>query len=703
MSIPPPHAPIRPAVGVPQPIQIALEHGRLLALTAEGLTLMELDGQVGVRGMKLRLKMEEVVHDVVYATARAQGGALIAEQPIAGTPLRCRVRVRPVEEASAVVVEHELEHDGDTAVRLRFASFGLFGAAASVRMGDTARWDLRYMHTDNMRTEEYPYCQGEFPLVRPLPTRPVWVGRGHDQPFPALYLTDKRYRHGIVMAAASQDLALSVFAIQQADGPGEAGSALARFELAHDWGQAEAVVIEPGQTLRLDGVYLQVHGPCHPQDAYSDYTTYLSQTYLMRGGTTPLLDAAMHCTWNYGVYDDQHHERLITTAELIARELPGIRYFLMDAGYLAKKDGREGPGHDFLDRFYPDPDAAVDRRKMPEGIRAFTNQVRRLGLIPGIWASPTVHLGSDLAREHPDWLLRRADGEPYRIAEHNGFLDATHPEAFAFLDQTFAHILRGWGFEALKLDFWSQNFEDRSARLYDPRHTAATARALFLSMLRKHLGESGVLMTGVATGMGNPFIGRWADTYRNTIDIGSGHWSEQVNNCMWALPTVLIPGRSSFLLNNDSVGIVPDAPEHENLFRLIWTFIHMGMIETGGRIEQLDPLWLGRIRRLTDRCERGFKVRCPDERAFTGEPYPEALFVDYPADSRTRAAGIAQSLALFNWTDRPKVVAVERQALGQRSPVKALDFWSDQPATFADSFIVHTLPPRSAKLYDFHE
>lgn len=671
----------------------------MVELNAQGLTLLDPARQVGVCNFRLRLCVEGRTHDVSYEPVGVEDGVLQAEQALSGAPLTCRVRVRPVAGTSAVVIEHELIHEGDETLRLHAVSFGRFGPDAAVRMGDSTRWDLRYMHTDNLRTEDYPYCQGEFPLMRPLPIRAMRLGCGHDQPFPAVYLTDKRYRHGVVMAAASQDLALSVFEIQQAYD----GGAAERFALSHDWGQAEGVTMEPGQTLHLDGVYLQVHGPCHPQDAYTDYLSYVSQKHSLRGKKTPLLDGALHCTWNYGVFDDQHHKRLVATAKAIARELPRIRYFLMDAGYLAKKEGREGPGHDFLDRFYPDPDAAVDTRKMPAGIRAFADEVRNLGLIPGIWASQTVHLDSDLARDHPEWLLRRTDGQPYRIAEYNSFLDTTHPEAFAFLDRTFGHILSGWGFHALKLDFWSQNFEDRSARLYDPRHTAATARAAFLTMLRKHLGESGVLLTGVATGMGNPFIGRWADAYRNTIDIGGGAWHEQVNNCMWSLPTVLFEGRHSYLLNNDSVGVAPHAPEHENLFRLTWSFIHMGMIETGGRIEQLDPVWLARIRRLTDRCERGFKVRCPDERAFTGEPYPESLYVDYPTGSRTRGTGIVQSLALFNWSDRPKVVAVERRLLGHQAQVKAVDFWLEQSVVFDEPFIIQTLPPRSAKLYDIHE
>ena len=82
---------------------------------------------------------------------------------------------------------------------------------------------------------------------------------------------------------------------------------------------------------------------------------------------------------------------------------------------------------------------------------------------PGIWWSPTARLNSPLYADHPEWFLRNADGTSYRIGEHNGFLDYTVPEALAYLDRTLAVILGEWGMDACKMDFWSQNFEDRDA------------------------------------------------------------------------------------------------------------------------------------------------------------------------------------------------------------------------------------------------
>jgi hypothetical protein len=154
------------------------------------------------------------------------------------------------------------------------------------------------------------------------------------------------------------------------------------------------------------------------------------------------------------------------------------------------------------------------------------------------------------------------------------------------------------------------------------------------------------------------------------------------------------------LLNNDSFGFNLSCPDHENFFRMTWGFITMGMQEIGGRLEQLPPHYVRALRKFADRCDRGYRVLCPDDRAFTGEPFPEVLYVNYPDDSATRQAGVAQSVALFNWTDEPRVAAVARRRLGQRRPVEAVNFWTGEREVLGEEFVVKRLGARSALLYD---
>lgn len=643
------------------------------SLSETGLTFIDSNANWGVRDLSLRLTVDG--------------------QP-AGDGLRAQSTITPVTEFNAVVLTHTITNVTDRTVRFRAAT-GQFANSAAVLHGKGGwlGWDLRYCHTDNVRTERYPHCQMEYPYVRMLPVETTRLGRGEDQAFPALFIKDLKSKRGLVFAAATQALNYPVFEMRKAglvkDGIFE------HFTITHDPGQADGFELPAGGSITLDGVFIQLTGDLAAEEAFDDYLSFLGQGHKFRGATTPLLREAFHCTWNYGVFADQTEKSLLPTARFIAKNLPNIKWFLMDAGYLAGDIDTT-----FLDRFYPDPNQFITAEKWPKGIRGYTDELRRLGLRPGIWWSPTARLNSKLYADHPDWFLQNADGTPYRIGEHNGFLDYTVPDALAYLDRTLAVILGEWGMDACKMDFWSQNFEDRDARLRDPRVTAVQARTRFFETIRKHLPADGVFMTCVATGMGNPFIGQWADTYRNTIDIGVGTWHEQIGNCVWALPTLGFEGRKSFLLNNDSVGIMANYPDNENQFRFTWMFMNMGLQETGGRMETWPEKWVKAMRKFTDRCDRGYKVRCPDERAFTGVPLPEVLYVDYPAGSPTAQAGIRQSVALFNWTDEPQIISVLRSRLGQTGPVTAENFWTGERATWDSEFLSQRLEGRSAQLYD---
>lgn len=664
-----------------------------------GLTFLDPVAGSGVRGLGLSLTVEGLQAVVRYAPAVETPDGLAAEGE-AAQGLTVRTTVERVPGLDAVVLRHCVRNPTDAAI-LFSASTGQFAGTSAVLPGSGGwlGWDWRYCHTDNVRTERYPYCQMEYPYLRMLPTETVTLGRGEDQSFPALHLVHLRDRRGLVFAAASQALNFTAFTLRKAailrDG------VFVHFAILHDPGQADGFRVPPRGTLELDGLFIQLTGAPPPDAVFQDYIDWLAGRFAFRGAVTPLRREAFHCTWNYGVFHDQSEASLLPTARAIAANFPKHKWFLMDDGYLTRPEGRNGA--DFLNNFYPDPCQHVHAGKWPRGIRGYTDEVRRLGLRPGLWWSPTVRVPSRLHDEHPDWFLRNADGSLYLIGDKNAFLDYSNPEALAFLDRTLAVILGEWGMDACKMDFWSQNFEDRHARLQDPGATSVQVRARFFDTVRKHLPADGILMTCVATGMGNPFMGQWADAYRNTMDIGVGKWEEQVHNCVWSLPTLGFEGRKTLLLNNDSVGILPDYPDHENQFRLTWSYMHMGMIETGGRMETWPARWIAAMRKLTDRCDRGYAVRCPDDRAFTGVPLPEVLRVDFPEESPTRKAGVLQSVALFNWSDEPRMVAVNRARLGHNVPVSVENFWTGERTVWSGEFLCERLEGRSAVLYDVLE
>lgn len=650
-----------------------------------GLTFVDRDANLGVVKLGLRLQIQENEYIAEYDDS-------CCCQPEQNILIRAAVAAVP--ELNAIILTHKISNSGKCPVWIKNLAVGTFAREAALPggKGSGAGWDLRFCHTDNVRSEHYPHCQMEYPYYRMLPSSTVTLGNGEDQPFPGLFIKDEAGHRGLVFAQASQQLSFINFELCK--NPFTAQNIFKRFVINYDFAQTGGFQIESGGEVLLDGIFIQITGDYQPGEAYCDYLSYLTETFKFRGAATPLLNEAFHCTWNYGVFTDQTEKSLMPTAQFIAQSLPNIKWFLIDGGYIDTDCN-----NNFLDRFYPEPNACLNAERWPRGMRHFADSLRKLGLRPGLWWSPTVRLDSELFHDHPEWFARRADGSVYNIGAQ-GFLDYTNQGALTFLDKTLAVILGEWGMDACKMDFWSQNFEDRHIRLQNPAITPVQAKKLFFDTVRRHLPADGIFMTCVATGMGNPFTAEWADAYRNTVDIGIGDWHEQVNNCFWALPTLGFEGHKSFLLNADSVGIMPDYPDNENYFRLSWCHITMGMLETGGKMEIWPEKWVNAMRKLTDRADRGYMVRCPDIKAFTGIPLPDVLYVNYPQQSKTWKAGIRQCFALFNWSDDCKIIVVKHSDLGHIGNVTAENFWTGDIENFNKDFIIKELQPRSALLYD---
>ena len=100
------------------------------------------------------------------------------------------------------------------------------------------------------------------------------------------------------------------------------------------------------------------------------------------------------------------------------------------------------------------------RAGFPNGMASVAAAIRSKGLVPGLWLAPFVASAkSDLARQHPDWLLRDKRGRPIRAGWNRGWggwyfaLDFYHPAVQDYLSGVFHVILEKWEFEFLKLDF----------------------------------------------------------------------------------------------------------------------------------------------------------------------------------------------------------------------------------------------------------
>ena len=145
------------------------------------------------------------------------------------------------------------------------------------------------------------------------------------------------------------------------------------------------------------------------------------------------------------------------------------------------------------------------RPEFPHGMKFLMDTIRSEGFIPGLWVAPfMVGNRSHLYRDHHDWVLLDAHThQPFVVwhlygefrwhkrSEDYYILDATHPDAFAYLRKVF-HIYRHeWGVDYVKTDgmFWGGGFGPDQVIYHTPGMTRVEIFVHVLQMIREEIGE----------------------------------------------------------------------------------------------------------------------------------------------------------------------------------------------------------------------
>ena len=144
-------------------------------------------------------------------------------------------------------------------------------------------------------------------------------------------------------------------------------------------------------------------------------------------------------TWE-AAYFEHDLERLTPLARAASRV--GVERFVLDDGWFrGRRHDRAGLG-----------DWTVDTAVWPEGLGPLIERVHGLGMDFGLWVEPEmVNTDSDLAREHPDWILRGRGTlpDPWR---HQQVLDLQMPAAWAHVRNHLHALLETYDIAYLKWD-----------------------------------------------------------------------------------------------------------------------------------------------------------------------------------------------------------------------------------------------------------
>ena len=144
-------------------------------------------------------------------------------------------------------------------------------------------------------------------------------------------------------------------------------------------------------------------------------------------------------TWE-AVYFDHDLGRLSELARLAA-EVGVERYVLDDGWFSYRRDDTAGLG-----------DWYVDPQVWPNGLHPLVDVVHRLGMEFGLWVEPEmINLESDLARDHPDWILATGGRLP-PSSRSQQVLNLGHADAYAYILERLDALLTEYPIAYLKWD-----------------------------------------------------------------------------------------------------------------------------------------------------------------------------------------------------------------------------------------------------------
>ena len=182
-------------------------------------------------------------------------------------------------------------------------------------------------------------------------------------------------------------------------------------------------------------------------------------------------------TWE-AVYFDADTSKLLKLADEAAAL--GIERFVLDDGWFrGRRSEQSGLG-----------DWYVDPRVWPDGLHPLVDHVRGLGMEFGLWFEPeAVSPDSDLARNHPDWVLATGGRMP-PLSRMQQVLDLGHAGAWEYLLERMDALLSEYDIGFVKWDMNRDIVDGGHSPVGEPgvhRQTEALY-ALLDELRRRHPG-----------------------------------------------------------------------------------------------------------------------------------------------------------------------------------------------------------------------
>nr|WP_286219427.1 alpha-galactosidase [Paraoerskovia sediminicola] len=348
------------------------------------------------------------------------------------------------------------------------------------------------------------------------------------------------------------------------------------------------------------------------------------------------------------VYFDHDLDKLTALADAAAAV--GVERFVVDDGWFRGRiDDSRALG-----------DWQVDPGRWPDGLAPLANHVRGLGMGFGLWVEPEmVNLDSDVARAHPQWVLRGAphrDPLPWR---HQHVLDLANPDAYAYVRDAVVALLDEYPIEYLK---WDQNRDV----LDGPARAQVLATRRLMDELKARFPE--VEIESCSSGGGRVDL--------DVLDRTDRVWASDTND---PLERQVVQRWTGLLVPPELVGThVGDARAHTTgrtlplgLRLLTATFGHSGIESDITKVTDEDRAaltrWAAVVRDVRGLVASGTTVRADrhDESCWVhGLVAPDRSEALFAIVSRSASPDAMPSAAVLPGLDRDRCYRVERIDLG---------------------------------------
>ena len=331
----------------------------------------------------------------------------------------------------------------------------------------------------------------------------------------------------------------------------------------------------------------------------------------------------------------------------IATNLPQLRYIQIDDGYQPWMGDWLETGKSF-----------------GGDIKGVLSEIRERGFEPAIWVAPFVASPeSKLFRDHPDWFVKDAEGQPLR-SDRVGFggwrlgpwyaLDGTNPEAQKFLEQTFRTMRQEWGCTYFKLDanYWGAL---NHGHFHDPKATRIEAYRRGMDAILRGAGGAFILGCNhpIWPSLGLLDGARSSDDisrdWRSIRDDGRQNLSRNWENgrFWWNDPDCVLLSLGMAMQNSGKATETTGLPLNEVEFHATVVHATGGMMLSGDDLPTLTPERVAILRKLIS--PTGRAASFPDETLTVG----------------CTPNGKGKYLYLFNWGDEPaeRVVALPHKVI----------------------------------------